>query len=292
MLAKVVWKTSRKDSTIWMELVNQKYLKGQNILQYSAKPGDSPMWKGIVRCAHKLKSSFRWRVGNGEKINFWFDIWFKDRALFSFIESVDNRDLSVSLSQVLMANGQWNFSSLHTTIPPLLAEELRDSQTQLSEESDTLLWNETATGLFSCQSAYHTLHRQNYHSLENKRNYIYIWKGKLTNKMKHFLWFVAQDRLLTNSLRYKRHFATDPICVQCNIEEEDVLQIFRYCRTATLIWKEVLTDEDLLRFKTCSDAEWLKKNLQVPLGQNSIQKCAGLPLSQQQSGLCGNPKIR
>lgn len=143
-----------------MELVNQKYLKGQNILHYVVKPSDSPMWKGVARCAHKLKSNFRWKIGNGEKINFLFDICFKGRVLAAELGSVDNRDLSVTLSQILMADGQWDFSILHTAIPIVLIEELRDSLIQLTEESDILIWNETATGFFSCQSAYHTLHKQ------------------------------------------------------------------------------------------------------------------------------------
>lgn len=48
---------------VWMELIQRKYLKGGCIQHYSAKPGDSPMWKGVVKCAQKLSSSFRWRVG-------------------------------------------------------------------------------------------------------------------------------------------------------------------------------------------------------------------------------------
>lgn len=48
MLAKVVWKTTNKEKVVWMDLIHKKYLKGQSILHYSTKPGDSPMWKGVV----------------------------------------------------------------------------------------------------------------------------------------------------------------------------------------------------------------------------------------------------
>lgn len=51
MLSKIVWKSLRKEKTIWMDLIEAKYLKGRNILHHSSKPGDSLMWKGVMRCA-------------------------------------------------------------------------------------------------------------------------------------------------------------------------------------------------------------------------------------------------
>lgn len=80
--------------------------------------------------------------------------------------------------------------------------------------------------------------------------------------MKHFLWLATKDRLLTNSLSYKRRMATEPLCVQCKNSEEDVLHIFRDCKPAKLIWKEIMTDGELQRFNSLSDAQWFKWNLQ------------------------------
>lgn len=58
MLAKVGWKTTNREKSIWMELIYAKYLKDQSILHYSAKPGDSPVWKEIIKCAQNLNSIF------------------------------------------------------------------------------------------------------------------------------------------------------------------------------------------------------------------------------------------
>lgn len=62
MLSKVVWKTLGGEKTIWMDLIQAKYLKGRSVLHYVSKPVDSPMWKGVSRCAQKLQTCFRWLV--------------------------------------------------------------------------------------------------------------------------------------------------------------------------------------------------------------------------------------
>lgn len=110
MLPKIIWKTARKEKSIWMELVQQKYLKGRNILHYSSKPGDSLMWKGVVKCADKLNSCFRWQVGDSSSITFLLDRWYKDRRLFEDLGIVDKRDYEIRLNQVLHEDGEWDFS--------------------------------------------------------------------------------------------------------------------------------------------------------------------------------------
>lgn len=48
MLAKIVRKVLKQERSIWMDLVQSKYLKGQSILHYTTRSGDSPMWKGVL----------------------------------------------------------------------------------------------------------------------------------------------------------------------------------------------------------------------------------------------------
>lgn len=76
------------------------------------------------------------------------------------MHSVDERDLNITLSQVLNMNGYWDFSVLRTTVPHDLIDELNSAHIFLNEEPDCILWNEMASGVFTCQSAYHTLRRR------------------------------------------------------------------------------------------------------------------------------------
>lgn len=61
MLSKVIWKILRDEKRVWMDLIKQKYLKGKSVLHYAIKPGDSNMWKGIIKCAQRIDENFRCR---------------------------------------------------------------------------------------------------------------------------------------------------------------------------------------------------------------------------------------
>lgn len=113
MLSKVVWKTLRGERTIWMDLIQTKYLNGSSVLHYISKPEDSPMRKGVTRCTQRLQSSFRWQICDGSKILFWFDSWFQEKELWKEVNYIDRRDNLTTLNQVLKSDGTWNFSVLY-----------------------------------------------------------------------------------------------------------------------------------------------------------------------------------
>lgn len=155
-------------------------------------------------------------------------------------------------------DGSWDFYCLFTALPQSLVAELGNSHIQLSDGQDIILWNESASGQLTCQSAYKTLYNEARVFPLSRID----WKSKLTNKMKHFLWLAIQDRLLTNSLRYKRRISSFYLCPQCQVAEETVLHVFRYCKCARSVWKEILPSSALDEFDKISDALWFKQNLQ------------------------------
>lgn len=125
------------------------------------------------------------------------------------------------MCQVLLADGTWNSSNLHAKIPQEMIKKLEYTGTLLTNAQDTLLWNETRTGKFTCQSTYKTLDKQIHIEVTRRCagvNWKVLWKRKLTNKIKHFLWLAIQDKLLANSIGCKRQMSTNPFCVQCTGE--------------------------------------------------------------------------
>lgn len=95
-----------------------------------------------------------------------------------------------------------------------------------------IIWNVTASGEFSCQSAYKVLHGLNHELPHSSHKWRVIWKSKLSNKLKHFIWLAVQDKLMTNVLRFSINMALDAVCSQCGEVEESVVHMLRHCRTA------------------------------------------------------------
>lgn len=173
----------------------------------------------------------------------------------------DSRDKNVKLCDVLQQDGTWNFQRLYTAIPTDLMKELQRSYFQLSHQKYQILWNETSHGRFSSQSPYRTLLKQYLTGTRYSRNWKWLWFSKLNNKLKHFVWLAAQERLATNSVRFHRKFAENANCSQCHCSEEDVIHILRHCPAARKVWKSLLSLSDLVIFDITDDADWIKQNI-------------------------------
>lgn len=71
--------------------------------------------------------SFRWQIGDGAKILFWFDSWFEGKELWKEVAHIDRRYNSITLNQVLKGDGTWDFSILYTTVLSTIVHHLTHS---------------------------------------------------------------------------------------------------------------------------------------------------------------------
>ena len=65
----------------WQELLRNKYLHSKTLSQVTAKPSDSPFWKGLMKVKADFFSRGTFKVGNGTSIRFWEDSWLGDVPL-------------------------------------------------------------------------------------------------------------------------------------------------------------------------------------------------------------------
>lgn len=64
-----------------------------------------------------------------------------------------------------------------------------------------------------------------------------LWKVKVQDRIKVFLWIMSNKKLLTNLERWKRRMAANPLCGRCYQEDEGVLHAIRDCAVAKEVWK-------------------------------------------------------
>lgn len=62
-----------------------------------------------------------------------------------------------------------------------------------------------------------------------------------TSRIKHFLWLVKRQRLLTNSERTRRCLTDNPGCILCGDTQETVLHVLRDYRIAKEVWMKLLS---------------------------------------------------
>ena len=74
LLSKWLFKLLNEEG-VWQELLTNKYLHNKTLAQVEANPTDSPFWKGLMGVKDEFFNRGRFKLGNGETIRFWEDVW-------------------------------------------------------------------------------------------------------------------------------------------------------------------------------------------------------------------------
>jgi hypothetical protein len=95
-----------------------------------------------------------WLIGNGEKINFWQDIWWDNPLILSLnVPSSFMEAFPSSLSSYI-SNHHWNIPTEITDMYPHI-KRLAEQVTLSSQfKPDCLLWKHNSTGSLSLKEAY------------------------------------------------------------------------------------------------------------------------------------------
>ncbi|KAK7859026.1 putative ribonuclease h protein [Quercus suber] len=134
-------------------------------------------------------------------------------------------------------------------------------------EEDVLIWPLMADGDYSVRSAYHFLitaedylvpsssSLPNDHAVWKK-----IWKMKVPNKIRHFIWRAAKDSLPTKVNLKARHVPVDDVCEGCGDYSESTMHSLWLCDQARAVWMSGPEFQFLIR-KGCRTFIELLKHL-------------------------------
>ncbi|GLT81968.1 hypothetical protein SLE2022_003890 [Rubroshorea leprosula] len=191
-------------------------------------PIASATWKSILKCRNILQLGLRWRVGDGQQIKFWQDVWVGDKPLYEVALSPTLPGfVDISVSYAITPSGDWNESWLGHLLPDhVVAQILATPLPAFGQQSDKVFWSGLPDGSFSVKSAFHLLQQQHVSLTQQGENWRWIWKLKCTERIKMFVWLLRKNRVLTNSVRFARHFAASPICPRCEQSPETPLHLY------------------------------------------------------------------
>uniref|UniRef100_A0A453CKC8 Reverse transcriptase zinc-binding domain-containing protein n=1 Tax=Aegilops tauschii subsp. strangulata TaxID=200361 RepID=A0A453CKC8_AEGTS len=75
LLSKWLYIISTKTEGMWVQILWNKYLHSKTLAQVTARPTDSPFWKGLMRTKATFFQRVKFLVGNGHTTRFWEDTW-------------------------------------------------------------------------------------------------------------------------------------------------------------------------------------------------------------------------
>ncbi|RAL48061.1 hypothetical protein DM860_017852 [Cuscuta australis] len=122
----------------------------------------------------------------------------------------------------------------------LLPDDLKNKLTCccITDDEDECYWQLSATGKFSVSSAYELT---NIDGLDMQdTGWVKIWKLKIPNRIRAFLWLARHERLACNAERYRRHLGEADTCPSCVDRSKSVEHIIRDCPNIKRIWNKLL----------------------------------------------------
>ncbi|BBH05115.1 Polynucleotidyl transferase, ribonuclease H-like superfamily protein [Prunus dulcis] len=141
------------------KIFEAKYLKGQSILdsKLASRQGSSSTWKGVLFGAELLNKGLIWRLGKGDRVNFWKDTWIGDFPLMQRVDSIEGVDVDCPISH-FFKHGWWDVDKLRN----FLAEDTVHKIISLAADfdgrlEDIRIWKYTDNRSFTVKSAYNLL---------------------------------------------------------------------------------------------------------------------------------------
>ncbi|KAK4267368.1 hypothetical protein QN277_024155 [Acacia crassicarpa] len=125
-------------------------------------------------------------------------------------------------------------------------------------QNGTLRWKWAKNGDFSVKSAYGSLTNN-----EEQPDTLWgnIWKLKVPERCKTFLWLAVHKRLLTNASRKKRGLTTDDRCPVCSSDTETIQHVLRDCPDTKKLWRQIVPRHVWRRFSSLRDDLWIRWNV-------------------------------
>lgn len=182
-------------------------------------------------------------MGDGQNIDIWQHRWLPSEGGGGVISPQLDPSLWVVSNLFLPGSTNWNENLIDQHFYPWEAEVIKSIPLNLFGAANALIWPVSSDGGYMVRSAYQLLsmfRRQGQASLSDmevgKGLWNGIWKFRVPNKVRHFMWRAVRNSLPTKLNLHKRQVVSDGCCDACSNCLEDSIHALWYCDVARAIW--------------------------------------------------------
>ncbi|KAL7214682.1 hypothetical protein ACSBR1_026965 [Camellia fascicularis] len=255
LLTKLSWKILCDEGGLWIDVLKAKYLKHNTIHNWPTKRKASHFWRGLLITRNVLSKGVKWTIGDGTKVRIWKDWWCGDTTLDEAIPNHESSN-SATISTILNEEKEWDMDLISNQIPEeAIPDILRIHPPQFLNLIDKPCWKGSHNGGFTSAAAYDIIVGKDQHVGDWK----WLWKLRIPQKLKGFLWVVLNGRLFTNDMRMRRGLTNDSNCISCN-NMEDLNHVLRTCPQAGELWASVFNTQWYLRMLNTPLLDWIIVN--------------------------------
>jgi hypothetical protein len=194
-----------------------------------AKGVDSHLWKTVVNLWPKLENHCSWSIGDGLSVKFCDDAWIdiglriKDLGL-----QVPQQWRHVKVSEFVDEEGRWNLNEPSNFLPPEVLHRIEVvPPLDMNSGPDVKCCLDKEHGNLSIASMYQAL--CDFEDDHNESIWSNIWKLRVPERVRYFVWLMNHNRLLTNYNKSKMGLG-NASCSLCGCVAETLLHVMRDCR--------------------------------------------------------------
>lgn len=156
--------------------------------------------------------------------------------------------------------GGWSWDIFARNLPANVLSRIAAIRPPSNEASiDILALRWSSGGLFPVAKTHEQLAKQSWNNKNPK--WALIWGGSFSQRIKQFLWLLANDKIQTNAVRHHWGMTTDEFCTICGQTRESNLRAMRDCWAAVVLWKSLVPSQSQNWFFSLSLDKWLQENL-------------------------------
>ena len=139
-------------------------------------------------------------MGDGKTIKFWTNCWLDTNLrLADYMIGIGQEDRECTMSMMVTSSGDWDWQKLETCLPPSIVVKFLAVPPPTSELGpDSLMWPGESNGSFSVKSAYKL---RQVCRFDDEMIWSSIWKFRVSERVKSFIWLAFHGRLNTNARR-------------------------------------------------------------------------------------------
>ncbi|CAN1844818.1 Putative ribonuclease H protein At1g65750 [Linum perenne] len=261
-LMKLVWGVLSRPEDLWVKVLVSKYLKHSDTGWVPArKTGLSVVWREMLKVWNNVEDGLQWAIRDGKRTRFWLDKWVDNGdVLVDHALNVTRIDPNLLVSDCCNPDGTWNLNFLHSALLPSAIPMVIGMQPPKSSSGDDrLVWGLEDNGVFSIKSAYLLL--KDINTGDEVYDWRLAWRWNGPNRIKHFIWLVCHNRILTNEERSRRHITNQVVCPRCLNHSESLSHVIRDCCFAVQVWEDVLPHLLTTRDRNLDFKQWWREKL-------------------------------
>lgn len=249
LLAKQGWGLVQEPHSLLARMLKAKYYPHGSFWEASIEYNPSYSWRSIRGARKIVEEGILWRVGNGNQISLWKDRWIPSPNTYKVGSPQRVLGAMVLVSELVDPHTQyWNPALIDNVFLPHEAEIIKRIPINTLAH-DRVIWAHFSSGIFSIKSAYSLAvvdlqDRDKPGGGESSGGYFMkeimwqsIWKARVPNKIKIFIWRACKDILPIGNNLFKRRVVPTNMCFVCHKDIDSSCYSIWSCLWSKGIWK-------------------------------------------------------